>query len=89
MGIICACSLIFPAFLERHGPDLISVFRSYTSPRKVVKVVSSNSTRTIGGQGNRLENITLDVNEYSKLNGDGSATKMQEVTIGQNILSLT
>ena len=85
LGIICACLLTFPAFLERHKPR---VFVSYMT--NLVSHSPSNRGESHSGtnitrkgfkwyQKNQSDEIALDANEYAKLDGGSSGMKAQSI----------
>lgn len=89
VGIICACLLTFPAFLERHRPrtfsSLINTLRPYSPFRKSERSSGASSNRKYfnppsRSRGNRSDEIGPDGSDHAKLNSDGNAIPIQDIT---------
>ena len=87
VGIICACLLTFPAFLERHGPrtfgSLINILLSYTPFRLSERSSSSSSNKkrvksSSWSPKNQSDEIVLRGSEYAKVNSDGNSISIRD-----------
>ncbi len=89
VGIICSCLLTFPAFLERHGPrsfgSFLNMLLSYSPFRRWERSPGASSNRKFinsatWSPGNRSDEIVPDGSGYAKLNNDGHAIRVQDIT---------
>ena len=78
IGLICACLLAFPAFIDRYGPCFMYRLRSYTIFRRTATREISASTEQAGTSGN-VKNLRYGSNEYAKLAGGTSVVMMHDI----------
>ncbi|KAK0508024.1 hypothetical protein JMJ35_009913 [Cladonia borealis] len=83
VGIICACLLTFPTFLERHKPRSFASLMTRLVPHSLSKQGESHSGTPISRKGfrwyqkNQSDEIALDANGHAKLDSGSSASKAQ------------
>ena len=83
VGIICACLLTFPTFLERHKPRSFGSVMTKLVPHSLSKRGESHSGTPNSRKGfrwyqrNQSDEIALDANEHAKLESGSSASKAQ------------
>lgn len=89
IGLICACFLAFPAFIDRFGPRFMSRLKSY--PHLWRSPAGTSVARSNEGGRSSRDSRTLNSNsdEYVKLAGGKSATEMRDIaassgTTGRN-----
>ena len=79
IGLICACLLAFPAFIDRYGPALMIRLRSYTNfGRSASGGISAPAKEGIPNGNGKV--IKYGSNEYAKLAGETSAMMMHDIT---------
>jgi hypothetical protein len=88
VGIICACSLALPTFIERHGLHGLGSFMSRLiscpSLGQRGKITGAHSTERYlqpisRSQENRSDDIKLNTHGYSEFNKDDNRKKMQYI----------
>lgn len=78
IGMICACLLAFPAFIDRYGPGLLNRLRSYSNLRRS----AARGILALNEQGRSSANgkvFRYGSDEYVKLAGRNSATVMRDI----------
>lgn len=85
VGLICACLLTFPPFIDRYGPRLVTRLRSYTTFQwRTTRETPASSLR---GKPNRNGSFSrININEYTDL-GNGAGPIMMH-NIGTETVEL-
>ena len=80
IGLICACLLAFPAFIDRYGPGLMKRLASYSIRRRSTtrKISASSKEGSSSGNGRIFKHCSSD--EYAKLAEGTSGTMMHDIT---------
>ena len=80
IGMICACLLAFPAFIDHYGPGLKRRIGSYSILRRSTtrKLSASSKEGSSSGNGGIFKNGSSD--EYANLAGGPSGTMLHDIT---------
>ncbi len=81
IGLICACLLAFPAFIDRYGPTLMTRLRSYPIFGRSASRGTSAPTKEETPNGNGKV-IKYGNNEYAKLTEETNVMMMHDITPG-------
>ncbi|MCJ1386413.1 hypothetical protein MMC17_009539 [Xylographa soralifera] len=92
IGLICACSLAFPSFLDRYGPSLRRAIGSYTSILRtdrsrnrlmadVSGSVGSREQRTASGDTAQRSQYSIATAKYARLDEATAGLPMDQMVI--------